>query len=594
MRKFFIAFLGSMAALWITGILIVLGTVVLVIAVSSSSVSKDYANMETKVHSVLHLSLDVDLVEHNSDRPSLTDIITDDIKAPLPLAKAIKAIEEAANDGNIDGMFIEARDGDFGTAQADALARAIKKFKKSGKWVYAYGDSYSQSEYYIASAADSLFLNPVGAIDIHGIGAATFYGKDFLDKVGVSVTVVKVGTYKSAVEPFILNGMSDAAREQNAQFLGSMWGYMRKNIADNRQVTAAKVNQWADSLLLFQDPQFLLREKVVDRLAYRHEINTLIADLTDCEKAADINWVGVEQYAATKTVKDATQPKNKKQHVAVLYAEGDISDSGTSGISAESLVPEIEAIMNDDNVAGLILRVDSPGGSAFASEQIWEALDQFKKVTGKPFYVSMGNYAASGGYYISCGADKIYAEPLTITGSIGIFGMIPNAAELFNDKLGIHFDQYLTNPQGELFNLFAKPSARSVAALQRNVDRGYALFTKRCSEGRNMPMDKLLTIAEGRVWDGMTALKLGLVDKLGGLDAAVADMTKQLGMSRTDVVEYPKSEYDLLYDLLRLRNVVEERITMHQLGAAYPMWKEMRQISEMEPVQARAMTSVDF
>ena len=338
MRKFFIAFLGSMAALWITGILIVLGTVVLVIAVSSSSVSKDYANMETKVHSVLHLSLDVDLVEHNSDRPSLTDIITDDIKAPLPLAKAIKAIEEAANDGNIDGMFIEARDGDFGTAQADALARAIKKFKKSGKWVYAYGDSYSQSEYYIASAADSLFLNPVGAIDIHGIGAATFYGKDFLDKVGVSVTVVKVGTYKSAVEPFILNGMSDAAREQNAQFLGSMWGYMRKNIADNRQVTAAKVNQWADSLLLFQDPQFLLREKVVDRLAYRHEINTLIADLTDCEKAADINWVGVEQYAATKTVKDATQHKNKKQHVAELYSDGGIYELGIFGLSDARLV----------------------------------------------------------------------------------------------------------------------------------------------------------------------------------------------------------------------------------------------------------------
>lgn len=593
MRKFFIAFLGSMAALWLTGILVVLGTVVLVIAVSSSSISEEYSNMEPKDHSVLHLSLDVDIVEHNSERPSITDFIMDDIKAPLALSKAIKAIEEAANDDHIDGMFIEAKSGVFETAQADALSRAVKKFKKSGKWVYAYGDAYSQSEYYIASVADSLFLNPIGVIDIHGLGSGGFYGKDFLEKVGLSFTVVKVGTYKSAVEPFLLNGMSEAAREQTAQFLGSMWGYMSKNIAENRKVTDAKVNSWADSLLAFQDQQFMVREKVVDRLAYRHEINEMIADITEQDEPSDINWVDLKQYAASKSVMGSAEPK-KKKHVAILYAEGEISDEGKTGISAEQMVPEIEALMNDDDVAGLIMRVNSPGGSAFASEQIWEALAQFKKVTGKPFYVSMSTYAASGGYYISCGADKIYAEPLTLTGSIGIFGLIPNASNLLNDKLGIHYDQYLTNPEGELMNVFQKPNARTVAALQRSVDRGYALFTKRCAEGRKMPLSKLQSIAEGRVWDGMTALKLGLVDKLGGLDAAVADMTKSLGMKEGDVMAYPKSEYDFIYDLLLLRNAVEERITMHQLGAAYPVWKEIRQISEMEPVQTHSMIAIDF
>lgn len=592
MRKFFIAFLGSMAALWITGILVVLGTVVLVIAVSSSSVSEEYANMETKDHSVLHLSLDMSIVEHNSDRPSLTDILMDDIKAPLPLAKAIKAIEEAAKDDHIDGMLIEAKSGGFGAAQADALTRAIKKFKKSGKWVYAYGDTYSQSEYYIASVADSIFLNPIGMIDIHGLGTGNMYFKDFLDKTGVSFTVVKVGTYKSAVEPFLLNGMSEAARQQDAKFLGAMWGYMTKNIADNRAVTPLKVNQWADSMLAFQDPQFLVREKIVDRLAYRHEVNSLLADLTERDEPSDLRLLDVKQYAATKAVMGATQPK--KKHVAVLYAEGEITDEGNSGISAERMVPEIESLMNDDDVAGLILRVNSPGGSAFASEQIWEALDQFKKVTGKPFYVSMSNYAASGGYYISCGADKIYAEPLTLTGSIGIFGLIPNVSGLMNDKLGIHYDQYMTNPQGELINVFQKPSMRSVAALQRSVDRGYALFTKRCAEGRKMPLAKLQSIAEGRVWDGMTALKIGLVDKLGGLDAAIADMTKQLDMKRSDVMVYPKSEYDFLYDLLLMRNSIEERITMHQLGAAYPVWKQVQQLSEMEQMQTRTMTVLDF
>lgn len=592
MRKFFIAFLGSMAALWITGILVVLGTVVLVIAVSSSSVSEEYANMETKDHSVLHLSLDMSIVEHNSDRPSLTDILMDDIKAPLPLAKAIKAIEEAAKDDHIDGMLIEAKSGGFGAAQADALTRAIKKFKKSGKWIYAYGDTYSQSEYYIASVADSIFLNPIGMIDIHGLGTGNMYFKDFLDKTGVSFTVVKVGTYKSAVEPFLLNGMSEAARQQDAKFLGAMWGYMTKNIADNRDVTPLKVNQWADSMLAFQDPQFLVREKIVDRLAYRHEVNSLLADLTERDEPSDLRLLDVKQYAATKAVMGATQPK--KKHVAVLYAEGEITDEGNSGISAERMVPEIESLMNDDDVAGLILRVNSPGGSAFASEQIWEALDQFKKVTGKPFYVSMSNYAASGGYYISCGADKIYAEPLTLTGSIGIFGLIPNVSGLMNDKLGIHYDQYMTNPQGELINVFQKPSMRSVAALQRSVDRGYALFTKRCAEGRKMPLAKLQSISEGRVWDGMTALKIGLVDKLGGLDAAIADMTKQLDMKRSDVMAYPKSEYDFLYDLLLMRNSIEERITMHQLGAAYPVWKQVQQLSEMEQMQTRTMTVLDF
>lgn len=592
MRKFFIAFLGSMAALWVTGILVVLGTVVLVIAVSSSSISDEYSNMETKAHSVLHLNLEGGVVEHNGDKPTLRDFLMDDIKAPMYLAKTIRAIEEAAKDKQIDGMLIEAKSGQFGAAQSDALVRAIKKFKKSGKWVYAYGDSYSQSEYYIASVADSLFLNPIGMVDIHGLGTGGFYFKDFLEKTGVSFTVVKVGTYKSAVEPMLLNGMSDAAREQEAKFLGSMWGYLKKNLAENRKTTPLKVNQWADSMLAFQDPQFLLREKVVDRLAYRHEISQLLADMTECDDVDDVNLLDVKQYAATKSILGDTKPK--KKHVAILYAEGEITDNGETGISAERIVPEIESLMNNDDVAGLILRVNSPGGSAFASEQIWEALDQFKKVTGKPFYVSMSNYAASGGYYISCGADKIYAEPLTLTGSIGIFGLIPNVSDLMNDKLGIHYDQYMTNPQGELINPFQRPSARSVAALQKSVDRGYSLFTKRCAEGRHMPLARLQAIAEGRVWDGMTALKIGLVDKLGGLDAAVTDMTRELGMKRSEVMSYPKSEYDFIYDLLLMRNAIEERITMHQLGDAYPVWKQVQHLSEMEPMQTRTMTVLDF
>ncbi|MCM1336839.1 MAG: signal peptide peptidase SppA [Candidatus Amulumruptor caecigallinarius] len=589
MRKFFISFLGSMAALWVTIIIATLGLIVLIGAVSAASMSGNSSSLEVKKHSVLHLSTATDIVEHDPGTPGFAELISSDYKAPVTLSKVVKAIEMAADDDNIEGLFIEAGPGATGAAQCNAIITAINRFKESGKWVMAYGDTFNQSDYYIASAADSIFLNPIGMVDIHGLSATTLYYKGLLDKLGVKMNVVRVGTYKSAVEPFIREDMSEASREQTEAFLGSMWSAMTKTIADARHVTTAQVNAWADSISAFRDVDYLRTSRVIDRALYRHDMDSVLVKASGLnpskDKEKEPRLISVAEYAMSNAAKQMPTPGAK--HIAVLYAEGDIVDTGNKGISSEKLVPQIQELMQDDDVAGLILRVNSPGGSAFASEQIWEALSQFKSVTGKPFYVSMSNYAASGGYYISCCADRIYAEPLTITGSIGIFGMFPDASTLVNDKLGVHSATVSTNPEGELPSMIEPMTPRQQAALQNYVNRGYALFTKRVADGRKLPLDSVLKIAEGRVWDGATARRIGLVDKLGGLDQAIAEMAEKLEMKPDEIRAYPEVKNRWFYDILAMSGSMEERIMRHKLGAAYPLWQQVELMQRQSVLQAR-------
>lgn len=578
-----------MAALWVTIIIATLGLIVLIGAISAASMSGDTSNLEVKKHSVLHLCTSTDIVEHDPGKPSIAALLADDYEAPVTLSRVVKAIEAAADDKNIEGLYIEAGPGMVGAAQCNAIIGAINRFKEKGKWVMAYGDIYTQSDYYIAATADSIFLNPIGEVDIHGLSATTMYFKGLLDKLGVKMNVVRVGTYKSAVEPFIREDMSEASREQTEAFLGSMWGAMSKSIADARHVTVGEVNAWADSISAFRDIDYLKSHRMIDRALYRHEMDSVLMRASGLkeskEKAKAPRLVSVAEYAMSIASKQL--PKPGASHIAVLYAEGDIVDTGNEGISSAKIVPEIQDLMKDDDVAGLILRVNSPGGSAFASEQIWEALQQFKAVTGKPFFVSMSNYAASGGYYISCGADRIYAEPLTITGSIGIFGMFPDASTLMNDKLGIHTATVSTNPAGELPSVMEPLTPRQQAALQGYVNRGYALFTGRVAEGRKLPIDSVRVIAEGRVWDGATALRIGLVDKLGGLDMAITDMAGQLNLKTDDVRAYPEVKNQWFYDILAMSGSVQERIVRHQLGAAYPFYKQVQQLQQQSVLQAR-------
>ena len=573
------SFLGTVAGIFVSGFLISIGLFILtVLAIVSSATHSEYS---VKDKSILYLDLSREIVEQPASLDIMAKLTKDGPSADV-LYNIIDAIDAAADDDRIKGIFIDANGSSAGTAQRKAIIDALRRFKKSGKWIYSYGDYYSQGDYYIAaSASDSLYINPLASVDIHGLGGRMMFFKNLLDKIGVEMQVVKVGTYKSAVEPFILTEPSAASIEQQQLYLGNLWKDIRASIAKGRKVSADSVNAWANSFSFTFDATQIIRKRIADASAYRHEFIDKLKELTDIDKDDDLRLVTPAQYITSKP------HKSHKTTIAVLYASGDITESGKDGIASDRLVPEILELAENDDIDGLILRVNSGGGSAFASEQIWEALGEFKEMTGKPFYVSMSDYAASGGYYISCGADKIYAEPVTITGSIGIFGLIPNIRGLVTDKLGVTTYPISTNPAGAQPDIFAPMTESQRAGMQSYVDRGYELFVKRVAGGRKKTVDQIKAIAEGRVWDGREALRIGLVDKLGGLDTALADMARELGVESWSVERYPKTEDDVLTALLMMSDRMEQSALERKLGDVADIYRTIESIRQYQGVQAR-------
>lgn len=573
------SFLGTVAGIFVSGFLISIGLFILtVLAIVSSATHSEYS---VKDKSILYLDLSREIVEQPASLDIMAKLTKDGPSADV-LYNIIDAIDAAADDDRIKGIFIDANGSSAGTAQRKAIIDALRRFKKSGKWIYSYGDYYSQGDYYIAaSASDSLYINPLASVDIHGLGGRMMFFKNLLDKIGVEMQVVKVGTYKSAVEPFILTEPSAASIEQQQLYLGNLWKDIRASIAKGRKVSADSVNSWANSFSFTFDATQIIRKRIADASAYRHEFIDKLKELTDIDKDDDLRLVTPAQYITSKP------HKSHKTTIAVLYASGDITESGKDGIASDRLVPEILELAENDDIDGLILRVNSGGGSAFASEQIWEALGEFKEMTGKPFYVSMSDYAASGGYYISCGADKIYAEPVTITGSIGIFGLIPNIRGLVTDKLGVTTYPISTNPAGAQPDIFAPMTESQRAGMQSYVDRGYELFVKRVAGGRKKTVDQIKAIAEGRVWDGREALRIGLVDKLGGLDTALADMARELGVESWSVERYPKTEDDVLTALLMMSDRMEQSALERKLGDVAEIYRTIESIRQYQGVQAR-------
>lgn len=573
------SFLGTVAGIFVSGFLISIGLFILtVMAIVSSATHSEYS---VKDKSILYLDLSREIVEQPASLDIMAKLTNDGPSADV-LYNIIDAIDAAADDDRIKGIFIDANGSSAGTAQRKAIIDALRRFKKSGKWIYSYGDYYSQGDYYIAaSTSDSLYINPLASVDIHGLGGRMMFFKNLLDKIGVEMQVVKVGTYKSAVEPFILTEPSAASIEQQQLYLGNLWKDIRASIAKGRKVSADSVNAWANSFSFTFDATQIIRKRIADASAYRHEFIDKLKELTDIDKDDDLRLVTPAQYITSKP------HKSHKTTIAVLYASGDITESGKDGIASDRLVPEILELAENDDIDGLILRVNSGGGSAFASEQIWEALGEFKEMTGKPFYVSMSDYAASGGYYISCGADKIYAEPVTITGSIGIFGLIPNIRGLVTDKLGVTTYPISTNPAGAQTDIFAPMTESQRAGMQSYVDRGYELFVKRVAGGRKKTVDQIKAIAEGRVWDGREALRIGLVDKLGGLDTALADMAKELGVESWSVERYPKTKDDVLTALLMMSDRMEQSALERKLGDVAEIYRTIESIRQYQGVQAR-------
>ncbi len=579
LKRFFIAFTGSLAAIWLSGLLFL---ILIVMAVIVAGVGSN-ESVKLKDHSILRIDL-AGVITERPEGNSYLNSIYDTGSAPQSQAlnEIVGSILKAATDKSIDGIFIDCQGSSAGIATRCDIIGAIETFKKSGKWVIAYGDSYDQGDYLIATTADTVFVNPQGVVNVAGLSSTTMFFKDLLDKVGVEAQVIKVGTYKSAVEPYLLNEMSEANREQVTSYVDGIWKTLTPIIAKNRKVTEADVNMWADSLCLTWPASRLVDSRIVDRTAYRHEVEELLADMTGRDSADDLRFITPSQMAS------ATDLLNHGggDYIAVLYASGDIVDTGSEGISAEVFVPEILDLAADDDVKGLVLRVNSGGGSAFASEQIWEALERFKD-TGKPFYVSMGDVAASGGYYISCGADKIYADRQTLTGSIGIFGIIPCAKTLLNDRLGVHTSTVGTNANPTFGDLSSPLTAFEREALQRHINDGYETFTGRCAEGRGLPIDSIKAIAEGRVWDGNQARRIGLIDDFSDLNGVVTAMAQELKLKKYKVKECPNADQSLWKLLTSLKSSYHEKMLRRELGDSYDIYRQVDALTHMERVQCR-------
>lgn len=540
--------------------------------------SSDKYNL--KDNTVLTLKLEGTLSERVEPN-SFLDLIGQNTDLEIGLDDILSSIKKAKENDNIKGIYINAGAFAASNASLKEIRDQLADFKESGKFIIAYADVYSQGCYYLSSVADKVIMNPQGNLDLHGLSSSPTFYKGLLDKIGIEMQIFKVGTFKSAVEPFMLDKMSDANREQVTAYINDIWSTITSEISDSRKISVDKINQLTDSLQTFKLANASVTDGLVDTLMYETEVKEYLKDLLKVEKAKDVRMASIKDMTSVPFVKES----NSKDVIAILYAEGSINNgSGKDGITDKRYVKEIEKLKDNDKVKAVVFRVNSPGGSAYASEQIWKAITDLK--AKKPVVVSMGDYAASGGYYIACNASKIIAQPNTLTGSIGIFGMFPNFEGL-TKKVGLSFDNVKTNKFADFGDATRPMRPEEKVILQQYIEHGYDLFLTRCSEGRNIPKDSLDHIAQGRVWTGNQALKIGLVDALGNIDTAIEEAAKLAKLDDYSLQDYPK-KVDFLESLLS--NQKEEFATKamkEYLGKDYELFKTIKEIKEQDFVQAR-------
>ena len=569
----------------VTGI--VISSVVLFfisILVVFSMVSSSESETQVRKNSVMMLDLNGTLAERSQENP-LDLIMKDDYKT-YGLDDILSSIKKAKENEDIKGIYIQATSLGAGFASLEEIRNALKDFKESGKFVVAYGDAYTQGLYYLSSVADKVLLNPQGMLEWRGLAATPMFFKDLLEKVGVEMQVFKVGTYKSAVEPFISTEMSAANREQINVYLSPIWGQITSAVAESRNLSVEALNKEADRMLMFYPAEESVKNGLVDTLIYKNDVRDYLKNLAGIDKDDNMPILGIQDMINVKK----NVPRDKSGNViAVYYAYGEI-DGGSSastdeGINSEKVIKDLRKLKDNENVKAVVLRVNSPGGSAYGSEQIWYAVNQLKKE--KPVIVSMGDYAASGGYYISCNAETIVAEPTTLTGSIGIFGMMPNAKGL-TEKLGVSFDVVKTNPYADFGNLTRPMNDGEKGLMQMYVNNGYELFLTRCSDGRGISMEELDKIAQGRVWTGSTAKELGLVDELGGLDKALEIAIAKAGVDAYTVMSYPKKE-GFLESLMNTNpgNYIKGRMLNGKMSDMYRQFSIIENFDKIDRIQAR-------
>ncbi|ALJ03663.1 signal peptide peptidase SppA [Pseudalgibacter alginicilyticus] len=534
-----------------------------------------------KPNSVLQLKLDFPIKDYAGkiefkDYPFLNE------EEKNGLFNIINAIKYAETDDNIKGISIENNFINAGISQTKALRDALLEFKESGKFITAYSDIYSQKDYYLSSVADSIYLNPTGILEFKGLSSEQLYFKDFQENTGLKFEVVRFGKYKSAVEPFLLNEMSDENREQIFSLMNTIWYEIKKEISESRMVSVEQLNNIADSLLT-RNASLAIASKLVDKVGYYDEYVNSLKNVVGVNLEDDLETITVLDYVYSTSNKLSPINKNK---IAVIFAEGEIiyGEGDVNYVGQGTMRASLEKARKDDNIKAVVLRINSPGGSALASELIWREIELTKKI--KPVIVSMGDLAASGGYYIACNADKIIAEPTTITGSIGVFGLLPNVKGLA-DNWGINAEQVVTNTNAITYSLFEPLSEMQHDFLKEGIIDVYELFTNRVAVGRNMSQDAVKNIAEGRVWTGVDALNNGLVDELGGLDLALQRAAEFAEIEDYKVSEFPVFEKDLdkIFESFGLIKS-KETILMEELGEEnYKILKEIKTMSQRKGVQ---------
>ena len=520
------------------------------------SFSKPTTTLEE--NTIFRIDLSGVLVEHATEQNPFDAVLGEmygQTTTTIGLNDLLSNIALAKDNDKILGIYLRGGSLSAGPASAKALRDALLDFKQSGKFIIAYSDSYTQTNYYIASVADKMYFNTVGTLMWDGMSAQKEYYTRIFDKIGIEMQILKVGTFKSAVEPYFRTSMSDADRKQTEQYLGGIWSEVKAAVAVQRNLTVEQLDAYADECMSLQPQHKYVDYGFVDTLVYVQDMDTVLrmyAGTKDYKTVSNSSMTNVERAENTATDK-----------IAVLYAEGQIYDSGSEGIVEDKVLKQIKTIHKDDAVKAVVLRVNSPGGSADASEQIWHAVKTLQE-KGLPVVVSMGDYAASGGYYISCCADYIFAEPTTLTGSIGIFGTVPNISKL-REKVGLDIDGVTTNKHAALQTnaIYKGMNPQEYALMQSMVERGYDLFTNRCAEGRGVSQQEIKKIGEGRVWLGKDALNIGLVDELGNINQAIAKAAELAGLGQYAIVDYPEKT-DPFEELLKMFDTTtpEERLVM--------------------------------
>lgn len=584
MKDFIKSVLATMVGIF--GFFIVMGVLTMMSIIGMVASSSAAQNVEE--NSVFVLNLSGTISDQGTDNP--LSLFTGDDSQSTGLNNILSAIKKAKTNDDIKGIYIEAGALITNYATLQEIRNALADFRKSGKWIVAYGDYYTQGAYYVASVANKVYVNPKGIVDWHGIGAQTMFYKDFMAKFGVKCEVVKVGTFKSATETFTEEKMSDANRLQTQTFINGTWQNICTAVSKSRGISIDSLNSYADSYLALQSTEMLMKAKMVDGMMYGDKVKDAVKKMMKLEKDDDI---------AQLTLNDMLNVKDEKvegDKIAIYYASGDIVQDPKAAtmfgnndyIASRKVCKDLEDLMNDDDVKAVVVRINSGGGDAYASEQMWHQMSELRKV--KPVVVSMGDYAASGAYYMSAPASWIVAQPNTLTGSIGIFAVIPDFSGLVTTKLGVRFDEVKTNRHSTFGNLMARPfNAEETAMLQASVNRGYSLFRQRVADGRHLTIESVEKIAQGRVWLATDALNIKLVDQLGGIDDAVKKAAQLAKLKEYYTSDYPAaaSWIDNLLNSMTSSGTYLDAQLRQTLGELYQPFTVLRSIDKREAIQAR-------